>query len=620
MGSGFGDLELRGVLDVLPFGLHVWELDDSRRLRLGYANATAGELLHGRVHEAGASYDDIFPGDGEAVRVAVEIAAVLESGVSRENILVDREGEQPLRLTIRPIAPGRVVVAFRPRGAVSSRATPEQYFDALFYSAEDAILTKDPSGVITSWNPAAESLYGYSAGEVIGTPVDILLPPERSNEVAEILARLRRGERVASFETTRVRRDGTAVDVSLTISPIRDINGDFVGAATIARDLTAQRLLEQRLRQTERLEAIGRLAGAIAHDFNNLLTVFRASAELLAANPGDDAFVERTTKDILGSAELGAALTAQLLAFARNQVIRPRVLDLGELVRSTMSTFGRLLGERIDLVVQITEDGLLVNADESQLQRVVLNLCVNARDAMPDGGTLTVSARHIVLDAAAASLHPGVEPERYVALEITDTGIGMDAETARHVFEPFFTTKSDGTGLGLATTYGVVRQSGGHVMLYSEPGLGTTFRVLLPPAKAPAGPALVRLSGPPALGRLSILYVEDTDAVRDLVSRLLDSAGHEVVAVEKPLDALERFDVDPQRFDLLITDMVMPGMTGAELAARLRERRPAFNVVFTSGYPTEVSLGDAVADRHSEFVQKPFGLDDLLRAVALLPG
>jgi DNA-binding response OmpR family regulator len=371
--------------------------------------------------------------------------------------------------------------------------------------------------------------------------------------------------------------------------------------------------LEDDLRHAQKMEAVGQLAGGIAHDFNNLLTVIAGETELLSERlePADP--LRRDVAAIAGATERAAALTRQLLAFSRRQLLKPRVLDLNELVASVDAMLRRVIGEDVELVTRRSGAAVPVEADPSQLEQVVLNLAVNARDAMPDGGRLTIEVSQVELPPGH-----GLGPGSYALLKVSDTGTGMDAETLERVFEPFFTTKPEGagTGLGLSTVYGIVTQSGGDVRVASTPGAGTTFEVYLPstaqlPATAPAEPAPA--FAPPATG--TILLVEDDDAVRELALRALSDAGYAVLEAGDGGDALALCDAHDGPIDLLLTDVVMPEMSGRELAERRAPLRPETRVLYMSGYPADAIVRREVLDGGVELLEKPFTPMSLRRRV-----
>jgi two-component system, cell cycle sensor histidine kinase and response regulator CckA len=482
---------------------------------------------------------------------------------------------------------------------------------AIVEGSNDAIIGKRLDGTITSWNPAAERMYGYSADEAVGRPVAMLEPPERSGEVARILERLRAGEAVSDFDTVRVRKDGSRVDVLVTVSPIRDERGKVVGASTIAHDLTEFRRLEVELHQASKLDAIGRLAAGIAHDFNNLLIVIRGYSELLLQNVnGED---RESVEQIDAAARRASEFTHQLLAFCRQQVLEPEPTHVNEVVAETVALLARSLGEDIQLETQLGDDLDAIVVDRSELAKAILNLAINARDAMPAGGTLRIRTSRVDLDGAAPQLEVQAGP--YVVLEVRDTGIGMPEEVRSRVFDPFFTTKRDGTGLGLAGVYGLARQSGGAVVLESEPGVGSTFTLYFPVAADVPAPRVPDEPLDTLNGNEVILLVEDTEMVRKLVVATLESYGYEVLAASGAEEALaigRRFDRD---IDLLLTDVVIPGINGHELAERLVASRPRLKVLFTSGYPADMTLRLGVGNGRAAFIEKPYLPEALARTV-----
>ena len=486
--------------------------------------------------------------------------------------------------------------------------------------AADAIISKDLEGTILSWNPSAERVYGYSIGEALGKSVQILLPPEKPGELPDVLLRFARGERVAHFETKRLRKDGAVIDISLTISPIRGADGDLVGATTISRDITAdiakEKKQEEQLRRAQKLEAIGSLAGGVAHDFNNILTVIRGNAELLLNAPGSDAYRDRVV-EIDEAAAVAAGVTRQLLAFSRQQVLQAEAIDLNEAAAATCDLLERIIGEPIRLERQLQADPAVIEIDRTQLQQVLMNLCVNARDAMPDGGTLLVRTENVVLDDLYASTHVEVDPGRYLLVEVSDTGLGMDPETEARIFDPFFTTKPQGTGLGLSTIFGVVKQSRGHVTVYSELGRGTTFKVYLPEfdgAVSTRPPELAAVA-PAAHGGETILLVEDFEVLRTLGADMLQAVGYSVRAAASGSEALAIFEQHAAEVDLVLTDVVMPQMDGKELAHLLLRERPDLKILFTSGYPAQTAIEEQLLSPSVDFIQKPYSTAELVAKI-----
>ena len=507
---------------------------------------------------------------------------------------------------------------------------------AIVESSDDAIVGKSLDGVITAWNRAAERMYGYSAAEIIGHNITELLVADQEDELAPILERVRRGERVEHFETKRVRKDGTILELSVTLSPIRDAAGVVIGASTVARDLTelrqaeAERLeLETRLRQSERLESLGQLAGGVAHDFNNLLAGIMNYASLVAASiqdemarrglSEDEAFlsVVQDVGEITTVAKRAAALTHQLLIFSRREIVQAEPLDLNTVVSDIEPLLRTTIPENVELRTMLTPHLPLIRADRSQIEQVLMNLSVNARDSMPDGGELEIETATFEVDAHYAHLNE-IEQGSYVRLTVSDTGAGMSREVAARSFEPFFTTKprGEGTGLGLATVYGIVTQAKGDVTIYSEPGLGTTVRVNLP-ATPDTEPAVTdeKPEAPIAARGETVLLVEDEEIVREPTRRLLARNGYIVFAAGNAEEALALLRRHSGPIDLLLTDVVMPGESGPQLSVKVLEDRPATKVLFMSGYSQDVIVHQDVLDEDVHLIEKPFTTDDLLRRV-----
>ena len=483
-------------------------------------------------------------------------------------------------------------------------------------SSQDAIIGKNLDGIITQWNKGAERIYGYSAQEMIGRSITTLSPKDRPQEILGILEKVRRGERVEYFESVRVTKDGRRVNVSISVSPIHDAEGRVMGASVIARDITAQKKVEDQLRQSQKMEAVGRLAGGVAHDFNNLLGIVTACSELLRTRA--DAESLEYLDNIREAAKRGASLTRQLLAFSRRQPVQLQVLDLNERLKEVSKLLRPLMGDDVQIVLLPRSASAIVEADPGQMDQVVVNLAVNARDAMPRGGKLVIETGISEFDQSFAEEHPSMMAGRYVMLAVSDNGIGMDEATRSRVFEPFFTTKEmgKGTGLGLATVYGIVKQSGGHVWVYSEPDRGTTFKIYLPCADHKLGAAVAApFEALPARREgTTILLAEDDALMRRLTKKMLEEHGYQVLEAEDGRAALEVVGKDHATIDLLLTDVVMKGMSGPELVLRAIETRPAMKVVYMSGYTGELVASQG-ADAAIRLLEKPFTRSSLLRMV-----
>jgi two-component system, cell cycle sensor histidine kinase and response regulator CckA len=472
--------------------------------------------------------------------------------------------------------------------------------------AAEAIVITDERGAIQYVNPAFERISGYGKEEVAGKNPRILKSGRHDREFyQEFWATLLRGETWSGVFVNR-RKDGALYEEEAVISPVRDASGRVANYVAVKRDVTAERRMEEQLQHAQKMEAVGRLAGGVAHDFNNLLTAITGYSELVLARLEEEDPSHRDVEEIRRAAERAATLTRQLLAFSRRQVLRPKVLDLNEVVGGMRKMLARLIGEDVELVTAFGAASGRVTADPGQIEQVLVNLAINARDAMPDGGRLVVETSDLDLDGTRAGLHDPVRPGKYVVLSVTDTGCGMDEATMSRLFEPFFTTKEvgKGTGLGLATAYGIVAQSGGHLRAESEPGRGSTFRVYLPrvDAEVPrdAAPAA------PRRGSETILVAEDEEMVRELVSAVLGQQGYAVLPARDGEEALRLAEEHEGSIPLLVTDVVMPRMGGIDLAVRLRSRRPGIRVLFVSGYTDTAGKPLGVPEPGTEFLHKPF--------------
>jgi len=465
-------------------------------------------------------------------------------------------------------------------------------------------------------NCALCEMLGYSADELTRSTFPEITHPDDAARDAELTGRVFAGE-LASYrlEQRCRRKDSSFVSVRLTATVVRDEAGRPLYELRMLESVAERKVLEDRLRQSQKMEAIGRLAGGVAHDFNNLLTVIRGYGDMLLARFRGDDSASRDLREIARAGERGTALTRQLLAFSRRQVLEPKVLDLNAIVVDMQGMLRRLIGEDIELVIALAPDAGRVVADQGQIEQVVLNLVVNARDAMPSGGRLTIETADVDMGADGAA--PAVEPGAYVRLAVRDTGSGMDPETMAHLFEPFFTTKErgSGTGLGLSTVYGIVKQSGGHLRVDSEVGRGSSFEIFLARADGKAVPSAPGPAEPPkpATGE-TILLVEDDTLVRELALRILRSHGYRVLAARDGAAALDLCRARTGPIHALVTDVVMPQMSGRELAASVGALLPGVRVLFLSGYSTDFAPGP-VRSEDGAFLQKPFTPDDLARKV-----
>jgi PAS domain S-box-containing protein len=449
-------------------------------------------------------------------------------------------------------------------------------------------------------NDAAVERYGYSRAEFLGMTLDAIRAPADVEHTRD-------PDRTEDGEWRHRTKDGAILDVDIAQHTLT-----FAGrpaALAIARDITQRKTLEAQLLQSQKMEAVGQLAGGVAHDFNNLLTVILGSADLLLDRIGRDRPERDEVEEIRKAALWAADLTRQLLAFSRRQLLAPQVLDLNEIVANMDKILRRVIGADIDLRTVPHPHLGAVLADPGQFEQVVMNLAVNARDAMPSGGKLTIETANVELDEAYARARPAAKPGHYVMLAVSDTGIGMDAETRARIFEPFFTTKpiGKGTGLGLATVYGIVKQSDGYIWVYSEPGRGTTFKIYLPQVAAAAGPAVRSSVAPVSVrGSETVLLVEDEAMVRNLVQKVLTANGYTVLVAGNGSDAERVAAAHEGHIHLLMTDVVLPGLNGRQIAQLLAAARPGIRVLYVSGYADNAIVHHGVLEPDFTFLQKPF--------------
>jgi len=505
------------------------------------------------------------------------------------------------------------------------RWTSQQLFDyrtrlaAIVDSSEDAIIGKDLDGVITAWNKGAEHMYGYTAEEALGKPISIIVPKEQPDEIPKLLAKIRRGEAVEQYEAFRVNKDGRRLNISLSLSPIRDSEGKIVGTSAIGRNVTEQKRAEDQLRQAQKMEAVGRLAGGIAHDFNNILGVISACSEFLRDRVERGSQSAQFVDNLRKAAERGASLTRQLLVFSRKQVAKPQVLNLNERLQEVSKLLRPLMGDDVEIVISPKSSTVFVEADPGQLDQIVMNLAVNARDAMPRGGKMILETSTMQFDEGFARLHYPMTAGKYALLAVSDNGIGMDEATVQRIFEPFFTTKEvgKGTGLGLATVYGIVKQAGGYIWVYSEPGRGTTFKVYLPSAEEKVKSSLdvepetiaARHEG------TTVLLVEDDEMFGALTRQMLEEHGYRVLTAKDGKSGLETVKANGGCVKVVLTDVVMRGVSGPEMVKRLKETHPGIRVVYMSGYTGELIAERDVLESGIMLLEKPFTRAALLKAV-----
>ncbi|HTN77096.1 MAG TPA: PAS domain S-box protein [Pirellulaceae bacterium] len=584
-----------------------------------YVNATMLREFPSRVNDwVGRTDHDIFT-PALALEFAKHDAQVLSArqAVEREELIEFRGAPPRNWLTLRfPVddGSGQLLV-----GGLSIDITRRKRAEQLLKlqqramdATSEGILVTDPSqsdNPIVYVNQAFEQLTGYTSDEALGRNCRFLQGAETSAEtLREIRAALDEG-RPVSAEILNYRRDAQTFWNLLSITPVRDDGGDITHFVGVQRDITERKLIAEQMRQSQKMEAIGRLAGGVAHDFNNLLTIVLGNAELALEDLPDENPNRELLQEIAHAGQRAASLTTQLLAFSRKQVLEPRVLDLNDLVASTDRLLRRLIGE--DIYLSTVLDPMLhrVKVDPVQVEQILLNLTVNARDAMPDGGNLTIETRNTQLEDTFGLTREQVRSGRYVMLAVTDTGHGMDEATRARIFEPFFTTKErgKGTGMGLPTVYGIVQQSGGYLWVYSEVGKGTTFKIYFPEhLSGPLLPVADPVLKSNLRGNETVLLVEDEAMVRALAKRILESQGYRVLEAEHGEAALTLSQAYPHPIDLLVTDVIMPGVSGRQLAEQILVKRPELRVLYISGYTDNTISHHGVLDPEVAFLQKPF--------------
>jgi two-component system cell cycle sensor histidine kinase/response regulator CckA len=495
---------------------------------------------------------------------------------------------------------------------------------AIIEYSEDAIVSKTVDGFVIGWNHGAERLYGYMAEEMIGQPIAILYPPDHYPEYLRIMTEVKAGRPVPAFDTVRRHKDGSMVNVSVGFTPIEARNGEIIGVSKNGHDITRLKKLEAQFIEAQKMEVIGHLATGVAHDFNNILAVIMCYSDLITLQLGTDSPLRKFTGEIMHASELAVGLTRQLLVFSSKHAVRPVVLDLNAAVNELDKMLRRLIDENITMTIVPGKEIGRIKADPGHIGQVLMNLIVNARDAMPDGGRLAITTSNAALDATYASTHTGVIPGQYVLLSISDTGTGMTDQVKAHLFEAFFTTKpkGKGTGLGLATCQTIMQQSGGHIALESEVGRGTTFNVYFPRVESPLETAAgLCQSGPLPRGTETLLVVEDEPSLRHLARNVLENLGYGVLIAangQEGLRVVDRHKGPP--ISLVITDVVMPFMGGKEMADWLKVTNPALKVMFTSGY-MDIAIAPGLLASGIVFLPKPYTSSSLARTVrAVLDG
>lgn len=488
---------------------------------------------------------------------------------------------------------------------------------AVIHASPFAIISLDMAGKVKNWNPAAGRVFGWTEAEVLDQ-VPPCIDAQQTEEFQDEVRRTAAGELISGMERRRRCKDGSTVDVAIWTAPLRDASGSVSAIIMAIADISERKKLEEQLRHSQKMEAVGRLAGGVAHDFNNLLTVINGYGHMMveALRPGER--LHSHAEQIVKAGNQAAALTTQLLAFSRRQMIQPKPVDLNHVITNLEKMLRRVIGEDIALYTLLSPDLAPIKADANQMEQVLINLVANARDAMPRGGALTIATKNITLEERLRCESSELPPGPYVEMAVSDTGEGMDSDTRNHLFEPFFTTKErgKGTGLGLSSVYGSVRQNGGGIVVWSERGSGATFRIYLPQLREPAAaekPEAPRNGN--GRGTETILLVEDEVPLRRMLQESLAHAGYRVLEASDGTDAIRRFEKQAVSIDLLLTDVVMPLVNGRQLAQRMTSAGPQMRVIYMSGYADDVIAYHGILDESTTLIQKPFSPAALLLKV-----
>lgn len=578
--------------------------------------------------QASSAFEQIHPDDRERVKKAAEDARSSGTGTTLEYRLRHKNGTwlvlESTSSVIRNAKgdPEKLLIVNRNvterKRAEEALRQSEAGFRSVVEDAPYGIYRASTTGSFLQVNPALQNMLGYErAEELLGKDLagDIFV---HAREYQLMTKQLAESGEIKDLEMEWKRKDGAPITVKCSGRCIKDENRVLEYFEVFAEDVTEKRVLEKQLRMAQKMEAIGRLSGGIAHDFNNLLGVIIGYSGILKKTLGTDSPLSEHALEIEKAGRRAASLTKQLLAFSRQQVLTPEVLNLNTLALDMGKMLPRLLGEDIKVSLELDPELGNVKADQSQVEQVIMNLAVNARDAMPTGGTVKIGTSNRELDQAYTRNHPGSRVGSYVMLEVTDTGTGMDATTLTHIFEPFFTTKErgQGTGLGLATVYGIVKQSNGYIAVDSTPGKGTSFQIYLPHHVGPSA-AEEQKAGPAEKlhGSETILLVEDSEPLRKLAETFLEAAGFHVLSADSGEQALEVAANSRRTFDLLLTDVVMPGMNGHVLAEQLLPRHPEMKVLYMSGYTDSFIAGHGIMDPRTHLLHKPFTEEVLIQKV-----
>ncbi len=621
---------LEQVVENIPDMIFVKDAENLRFVRFN----KAGEDLLGYDREdlLGKNDYDFFPAAQAEFFVAKDKAVLVEGkllDIPEEEISTKNHGKRILHTKKIPIpnADGTAQFLLGISQDITDHKQSEEKnlrLAAIVESSDDAIIGTTVDGTITSWNKGAERLYGYKEHEVVGKSITILTPHDREDEILGFLEQIKSGKSVKPFETVRRKKDGDTVTASLTISPIIDKAGDIIGASTIFRDISdrvkaamERQALQEQLLQAQKMEAVGTLAGGIAHDFNNLLQVVLGYSEFMLQCKKEGEPDYDSLQKIYQAGKRGADLVGSLLTFSRKVETKLVPVNLNQEITQVQHLLSRTIPKTININLNFKGNLESIKADLSQIGQVLMNLGVNARDAMPDGGTLTFETTNVQLDEEYCNSHREAKPGGYVLLTVSDTGQGMDKETLSHIFEPFFTTKETGkgTGLGLATVYGIVKQHGGHITCHSLPGLGTTFNIYFPAIEKERVSKTLTVEMPIPGGTETILLVDDEESIRDFATTLLNNFGYKVITASNGKEALEIYQRDGHSISLTILDLIMPVMDGRQFLTGVLRINPDAKIVIASGASEGGPASEARVTGAKGFVQKPYDMRQLLTRI-----
>jgi two-component system, cell cycle sensor histidine kinase and response regulator CckA len=614
-----------GIFEAIPNPIIVTNPDET----IVQVNGLAEELFScNREHLLGRSVEE-FVSEGSRSKYRAGFSELLQKPGKLKLSLyaLSKDGRQfPIEVNFSRFAAGKSFSILNEfccpeaehPGAETALAESERRYFELFENANDIMFTLDLEGKCTSLNKAGEQLSGYTVAEAMSLNITQVIPPENLDKLREVFSKAAAGEIVRAVEVEIIIKGGRRITLGINAKAIYK-NGKPAGVQGIARDISEKKLLQKQLLQVQKMEAVGRLAGGVAHDFNNILTIIGCYSDLLLGElrPGDPKL--EYVEQIKGAGKKGSWLALQLLAFSRKQERSPRILDVNKVVCECTKMLGRIIGKDIRVETKLASDLGMIKADPGQIEHIILNLAINARDSMPGGGEFTISTHNTDLDESYVSSHIGARCGSYATLEVSDTGRGMDPETQAHLFEPFFPTKEEGkgTGLGFATVYGIVKQNGGYIWVDSTPGQGTIVTIHLPRTQeAFCSDRSIESSG--SGGSETILLVEDEDSVRNILVRILKASGYNVLIAKDSDEALSVSRTYEQPIHLLITDIAIPGMNGRELAQAFSEWKPATKVLYISGYAEDALVQYGISGPEKQFLSKPFQRDQLIAKVRSL--